>query len=466
MLRIFKQYYPARNFFFAFGEGLFIFVAVLLASWMILGIDAFFIESTEIYLKAFLIMFVCQMCLYYNGLYNLKVVDSVAEMGIRLLQALGVATIILALIYFIFPSSLIARGVYFITIGIVLMLIILWRLGYTIILERGMFNQKILVLGSSKLAEDILYEIKDTRDCGYEVSMLVPDFKDNTAFFHQNFKNIIIEKNYEGICEVSKGLGVRKIVVALKEKRGALPVKELLRCRTSGIEILEGVSFYEMLTGKLIVEQISPGWLIFSEGFRKSLLLKVFKRVGDIILSFIMLVLLLPLLLLVSLFIKLDSKGPVFFSQERVGENRKFYMVHKFRSMQSGAEKHSGPVWAQSDDDRVTRVGRFIRKWRIDEMPQLWNVFKGEMSFVGPRPERDFFVSRLEEAIPYYGERFTVKPGVTGWAQISYPYGASVEDAMEKLNYDLFYIKNMSALMDLMIVFRTVKTVLFGEGAR
>ena len=466
MLRIFKQYYPARNFFFAFGEGLFIFIAVLLASLIVLGMDSFIIQSNEIYAKAFLITIVCQVCLYYNDLYNLKVSDSLAEMSIRLLQSLGVATIILALVYFIFPASLIAQGIYFVSIGIVLILLVLWRLGYTIVLKRGLFNQKILILGSSKLAEDIFYEIKDTHDCGYEVSLLVPDFNDNSDLFQQKFKDTMIKKNYEGICEVSKDLGIKKIVVALKEKRESLPIKELLWCRTSGIEILEGASFYEMLTGKLLVQQITPGWLIFSEGFRKSLFLRLFKRIGDILLSSIMLFLLLPLLLFVAILIRLDSNGPVFFSQERVGQKRKLYKVHKFRSMQADAEKTSGPVWAQNEDDRVTRVGNFIRKWRIDEMPQLWNVLKGEMSFVGPRPERDFFVRQLEDVIPYYGERFTVKPGVTGWAQISYPYGASVEDAMEKLNYDLFYIKNMSTLMDLMIVVRTIKTVLFGEGAR
>jgi len=195
---------------------LFIFISVLLASLIILGIDSFIIESSEIYLKAFLITFVCQMCLYYNDLYNLKITDSLPEMGIRLLQALGFATIILALIYFIFPGSLIAQGVYFITIGIVLILIFLWRLGYSFVLDHGILNQKIIILGSSKLAEDILYEIKDTKDCGYEVTMLVPDFKDNTALFRQDFKGTIIKKNYEGICEISKDLGVKKIVVALK----------------------------------------------------------------------------------------------------------------------------------------------------------------------------------------------------------------------------------------------------------
>ena len=190
------------------------------------------------------------------------------------------------------------------------------------------------------------------------------------------------------------------------------------------------------------------------------------KRIIDVILSFFMLLLLLPVFFITALLIKLDSKGTVFFSQERVGENGKTYMVHKFRSMAANAEEHSGPVWAQDDDSRITRVGGYIRKLRIDEIPQLWNVLKGQMSFVGPRPEREYFIKKLEAVIPYYAQRFSVKPGITGWAQVRYGYGASVEDAIEKLNYDLFYIKNMSIFMDLIIVLRTVKIVLFGKGAR
>jgi sugar transferase (PEP-CTERM system associated) len=241
-------------------------------------------------------------------------------------------------------------------------------------------------------------------------------------------------------------------------------VKELLKCRISGIEVLEGNTFYEMLMGKLIVEQINPSWLIFSAGFQKSFLQKLSKRTIDLLISSTMLILLSPLIVLTAIIIKLDSKGPIFFSQERMGENRKPYMVHKFRSMRSDAEKSTGPVWAQENDDRITKIGHFIRKTRIDEIPQLWNILKGEMSFVGPRPEREHFVRELEEIIPYYGERFSVKPGLTGWAQVSYGYGATVEDAIEKLNYELFYIKNMSILMDIMIVARTVKTVIFGMG--
>jgi sugar transferase (PEP-CTERM system associated) len=261
-------------------------------------------------------------------------------------------------------------------------------------------------------------------------------------------------------------LDINKIVVALSEKRGKLPTKELLKCRVKGIDIIEGTTFYERMTGKIIVDQINPSMLIFSEGFRKSHVRRFIKLIVDLSLSFVLLILLSPLFILTVVLIKIDSEGPVIFSQERVGKNRKTYLIYKFRSMIADAEKQCGPVWATDDDDRITRIGKIIRKLRVDEIPQLFNVLKGDMSFVGPRPEREFFVDNLESIIPYYQERFNVKPGITGWAQVCYGYGASVEDAIEKLNYDLFYIKNMSIFMDLLIIIRTIKIVLFGKGAR
>ena len=208
------------------------------------------------------------------------------------------------------------------------------------------------------------------------------------------------------------------------------------------------------------------GWLIFSEGFKKSHIRRVIKYILDLILSVILLIILLPVIITTAILIKIDSKGPVIFSQERVGQKKKIYWIYKFRSMVPDAEKQSGPEWAKENDNRVTHVGKFIRKWRIDEIPQILNVIKGDMSFVGPRPEREYFVNKLEGVIPYYRERFAVKPGITGWAQVSYGYGASVKDAVEKLNFDLFYIKNLSTLMDLMIIFCTVKTVLLSKGSR
>ena len=461
MLRIFKQYYPIRNALFVFGEGIFIFVAVIFACKILLGGSEIF--HLDVILKALLITFTCQACLYYNDLYDLKVTDSLIELGIRLLQALGAAAIFLAVVYFIFPDLIISRGIFIISVALIIILIASWRIGYTHVLNLGWFNQKIILLGSSDTAMEISRQICEKKDSGYEIASIIskntwPEGACDPA------SGMICLGSYDNICEIAEQLKVKKIVEALKEKRGALPVKELLRCRVKGIEILEGSTFYEMLTGKLIVGQINPSWLIFSQGFQKTRLQRLVKRTLDLLISGAMLIALLPVFLLTAMAIKLESRGPVFFSQERVGENRKPYMVHKFRSMRSDAEKGTGPVWAKENDDRITRVGRFLRKTRIDELPQLWNVLKGEMSFVGPRPEREFFVKELEKSIPYYSERFYVKPGITGWAQVSYGYGSTVEDAVEKLNYDLFYIKNMSILMDVMIVARTVKIVLFGMG--
>ena len=465
MLRLFKQYYPIRNIFFVLGEGLVIFASVIFASWIILGTELFPFDHW-LWLKTLLIAFVCQTCLYYNDLYDLKVTDSFPELGIRLFQALGAAAIFLAGIYVIFPETIIHEGIFIASVGFIILFIVSWRLGYMLILNRDMFNQKIILLGSSELAQNIIGEISEKKDSGYTVSITVQEGPADADYTHEKNTAIIYKKDYDGLCEMAEEMNIKKIVVALTDRRGKFPTTELLKCRVNGIEVLEGTSFYEMLTGKLIVEQISPAWLIFSEGFHKSGTRRFLKRSIDLILSLIMLILLLPVIILAAILIKIDSKGPVFFSQERIGGKRKTYKVHKFRSMIADAEKQSGPVWAKDDDDRITRVGNVIRKWRLDELPQLWNVLKGDMSFVGPRPERDFFVKQLEETIPYYGERFTVKPGITGWAQVSYGYGASVDDAVEKLNYDLFYIKNMSIFMELMIVLRTIKIVLFGKGAR
>lgn len=466
MLRLFRKYYPVRNIFFVIFEGIFIYISVLFSGWIIAGIELYDFDKW-LFLKTFLVTFLCQASLYYNDLYDLKVTNSFLELGIRLFRALGFAAIFLAFIYFIFPEANIGRWVFIVSIAFAIPIIVSWRFFYKIILDRGIFDQKIILLGSDKLAKKIIDEVNERKDSGYTVSAVVPEYGIDADFKIDKKTVVMSGDQYEGLCEIAKGMGVKKIVVALKEKRGGVfPIRELLNCRVSGIDVLEGNSFYEMLTGKLIVQQVNPGWLIFSKGFRKSWFRRFSKRAADIVLSFVMMVVLLPLIVIVAVLIKIDSKGPVLFSQDRVGEGRKEYMVYKFRSMVQDAEEKTGPVWAQDKDDRITRVGKLIRKWRIDEVPQLWNVFRGEMSFVGPRPEREYFIKQLDEVIPYYGQRFTVKPGLTGWAQVCLSYGASVEDAMEKLNYDLFYIKNMSIFMDLMILLRTVKTVLTGEGAR
>lgn len=462
MLRLLQQYYPVRNAVFVIGEAFVIFCAVMISCWFVFNPGTMVFDH-RLYFKIFLISGVCQICLYYNELYDFKTGGSFAGLCIRLIQAMGFAAIILAITYFLFPGLIVGEGVSALSVGVSIVLITSWRLAYNVILERGWFNQKIIIVGSGEPALAIKAEIEVTKDCGYTVVLMVRE--DSVTPVPSRPGSVSPDKGYEGLCETARELKADKIIVALKEKRGAFPSRELLSCRVSGIDILEGNSFYEMLTGKLIVDQINPAWLIFSEGFKKSWILRAFKRFVDIALSFSMLIILLPLIILTAILIKTDSRGPVFFSQERVGQNRKKYMVHKFRSMGTDAEK-DGPVWARKEDARVTRVGKYIRKCRVDEIPQLWNVFIGEMSFVGPRPEREYFIKKLEAIIPYYSVRFTVKPGLTGWAQVNYNYGASVEDAVAKLNYELFYLKNMSILMDLTVIVRTAKTVLLGEGAQ
>jgi sugar transferase (PEP-CTERM system associated) len=277
--------------------------------------------------------------------------------------------------------------------------------------------------------------------------------------------NPLIIGDYNQILQICQNGGIDRIIVALDERRGKFPLEQLLFCRLKGIPVEDGISFTEQLAGKLSVENLYPSLLIFSNGFKRTALHKKIKRGLDIVGSLFGLILLSPLILLISVAIKLDNNGPVFYKQERVGEDGKIFRLIKFRSMRTDAESE-GPVWAKPNDERMTRVGRIIRKLRFDEIPQMVNVLKGEMSFVGPRPERPFFVEMLKKEIPYYSQRHVIKPGITGWAQISYHYGSSKEDALEKLKYDLFYIKHMSLLFDLMIILETLKIVLLGKGAR
>lgn len=265
--------------------------------------------------------------------------------------------------------------------------------------------------------------------------------------------------------EITKRYRPDVLVVALSERRGAFPIKEILDCKLQGIRVEDWPTFYEKLTGKIFIENLRPSWLIFSDGFTRNSLTRMVKRMADVLVASFGLLFALPLMLLIAICIKLDSSGPVLFRQERVGEKGKIFILYKFRTMIVDAEKESGPVWSQTLDPRTTRVGRFLRRIGMDELPQLFNVLKGDMSFVGPRPERPHFVQDLQEKIPYYAQRLVVKPGITGWAQVRYGYGSSLEDAIEKLQYDLYYIKNMSLFLDLLIILSTIHKVLFAQVA-
>ena len=326
-----------------------------------------------------------------------------------------------------------------------------------------LYNRKrrVVILGSGQLASEVYYALVTKRRGNMEVVGFID--QKPTEVGHQ-FGNSQIIGAYDNLCEVVEQFHVHTIVVCVEDRRAVLPVQALLDCKTVGIEVIDGHQIYEEKLGRISIDQLRPSALIFSSGFKRRFLTMGLKRALDVVISAIGLVLLMPLCLLVGLLIKIDSPGPIFYRQMRVGLCRQPYMIWKFRSMFSDAEK-SGPRWADKQDPRVSRVGRILRKLRIDELPQLYNVLRGEMSLVGPRPERPEFVKELRIKIPYYDIRHTVRPGITGWAQIRFRYGSSPEDAHTKLQYDLYYVKNMTLGLDMQILTETTRVVLFGEGA-
>ena len=465
MIHLFKQYFSIRKAIFILGEAVLIFGAVTIAAFVVMGRENDIQTLLEFnWFEICLVTVVAQLSLYFNDLYDIQPGGNMVDLATRLIQSVGITSIVLAIIYFLWPDMIVGRWIFFVSIIFLLFFLVSWRLLYAYAVHKKLFAEKALILGDGELAADLLEEIRARRDISYDIRLIVG--KENRELSRDNLQGIPVKYGFDALCDLAVAEQVSNIIVALDQKRGVMPFKELLNCKVRGISIIDGESFYERVTGKLLVEKINPSWLIFSDGFVKSPVAKFVKRLVGFVLSSIMLILLSPLILIVSMAIKLNSKGPVLFSQERVGEDGKIFTIYKFRSMKADAEAQCGPVWAEEDDPRITRVGRIIRKLRIDELPQLWNVLKGDMSIVGPRPERPFFVEKLKEKIPYYKERFAVKPGVTGWAQVKYPYGATEKDALEKLKYDLYYIKNMSLIMDLMVIFHTVKIVLLGRGSR
>jgi sugar transferase (PEP-CTERM system associated) len=376
---------------------------------------------------------------------------------------MAASSILLAILYFLFPTLIIGRGIFLITLILLPAVLIAWRLFYYRLRRLKPFRERVLIVGAGPLAKWLGQEIFIKHGHEYRI---VGFLDEDPSRVGQSLVNPGIIGTYEDLDRLGTHHSIQRIIIAIQDRRKKLPVSQLLRCRFKGIKVEEGETFYEQLAGKIFIENIKPSWFIFSSGFRRVILLKLGKRGLDVLLSASLLMMLWPLFLILSALIKLDSKGPVFFRQERVGESGGIFTLLKFRSMRADAEAASGPVWASHNDSRVTRIGGMLRRFRLDELPQLINVIRGDMSFVGPRPERPYFVERLEKAIPYYSLRHTVKPGITGWAQIKYPYGSTVEDAAEKLQYDLFYIKNLSILLDVVILFETIKTVLMRIGAR
>jgi len=410
------------------------------------------------------------ICMYYFDLYDTSILSNRREVLSRLIQVLGTMCILLAVVYYLYPPLELGRGIILLGLLIVVIILALWRGLFFALNRQPQFAERTMIFGDEPSASRLLRELDSRPELGLSIvgRILVAGNGSYELNCERHSPNGTSEGTITGE-ELPTAIGlqrVNRIIISLDDRRGRLPVEMLLSMKSRGVRVQDGTELYEQVTGKIPIESVRLGTLLFSSGFRLSRFLVFYKRLASIVVSIVGLVLCLPLLPFVALAIKLSSPGPLLYHQRRVGRDDTIFYCHKFRTMRADAEADTGPTWAPDEDPRITTVGRFLRTTRVDEIPQLWNVLKGEMSLVGPRPERPEFIEWLKKEIPFYNLRHTVRPGITGWAQIRYKYGSSVEDAKEKLRYDLFYIKNMSLGLDALIFLDTVKTILLGRGAR
>lgn len=421
-----------------------------------------YLASSKALFRFLLIIAVCEVSLYFNDLYDFRLMNTRTEIFVRLLQAFGIACLALSVCYYIDPNLGFGRGAAAMAAPLIVALTLAWRL-WMAQGQNGLgYAERILIMGTGPtgiaLARDILSRP--------ELQLKVVGFLDEKG---ENIGKSLVNPGIIGAAgdveTIVQGAKIDHVVISLLERRGTMPVRQLLHLKFAGVKVEDAHSFYERMTGRIFMERLSPSWLILSDGFRKSRMLVWTKRLIDVMVSLVALVLCLPLFALVAVAILIESGSPVLFKQERTGLHGHSFEMLKFRSMFNDAER-TGPQWASTGDHRVTRVGKWIRKFRIDELPQVINVLRGEMSIVGPRPERPQFVSMLEEQIPFYGLRHSVRPGITGWAQVKYQYGGSVEETKTKLEYDLFYIKHLSVMLDLAVLFETAKVMISGRGAK
>ena len=396
---------------------------------------------------------------FYQHVHNRSVTESCARALLALLLALPVAYGIFGLL----PANASeSRDVMTVAAMVAVAAVLVHRVYAAHSVAQSRNRTKILIFGSGEVARTVGTTLKSA-DPHAQIVGYFPGPNEGEPVVSAS--DIIPSQG--SLTETALKLGVDEIVVALSERRGgSMPLRQLLDCKLYGVKVFDIATHFEKTLAQIKISHVNAGWLIFGDGFNQGVFRSTVKRIFDVLFSSMILLLTLPIMLLTAIAIKLESRGPVFYRQERVGLNGKAFEVIKFRSMRTDAEKDGKPRWATVNDDRVTRVGRFIRRVRIDELPQLLNVLRGEMSLVGPRPERQFFVDELTAKIPYYAVRHSVKPGVTGWAQVRYEYGSTVEDSVEKLQYDLYYVKNHTLFLDLLILLETVAVVLTGKGAR
>ncbi len=457
MIRLFNVYYPVRTLVLLVGEALIVWTSFLLGAVYAFRQDSYLVLNYEGgYYKILVVTILVLLCSHWFDLYDTARLNTRGELYFRLLMVPGLLAFVLAAVSYIRPDFLLGNGSSAVGLLILTVALFGWRIGFTWLIQLPILVERVYVLGTGERALRLVQGLRQNPEIGVEIVSWTGKLegavtRDSVAVH---------------LLDIVRTQKVHRVIVAMPDRRGTIPMQELLDLRMQGVKIEEAASWLERISGKIEVENLYPSWLVFGEGFRRSTLFQLVRRGISVGISLIGLILALPLLPLIMLAIRLDSKGPVFYTQTRVGKGGRLFNVVKFRTMRDDAEALNGAQWASNNDPRVTRVGKFLRYSRLDEIPQLWCVLKGDMAFVGPRPERPEFVEWLSREIPYYGVRHMVRPGLTGWAQVKYKYGSTVDDAREKLQYDLFYMKNASIGLDLLIMFQTIKTVLLSRGAQ
>jgi sugar transferase (PEP-CTERM system associated) len=458
VIRLFNVHYPKRIILLLTGEALLVCASFVLAVVVRLGDQSFRVLNDQYgFYKILVVTGLAMLCLYSFDLYDLQRLRTGGETYFRLLSMLGALALLLAGVGYLFPGFLLGSGVFVVGLCLSTIALFSWRVGYAWLLRKPYLRERVYVLGDGERARQLAETLRTRGELGMELVGWAGALR-NGSLTREALANRLLA--------LANSQAVDSVIVALSDRRATMPVRELLDLRLSGIKVEDATGVLEKISGKIEVDELHPSWLIFSEGFRVSPAFLFGRRVISVVVSLLLLVLVLPLLPLIALAIKLTSPGPVLYGQKRVGRNGTIFTCYKFRTMGQDAEQGTGPTWASDDDPRVTRVGRLLRLTRLDELPQLWNVLKGDMGFVGPRPERPEFVHVLQTRIPYYAQRHAVKPGITGWAQINHKYGDTLEDAARKLEFDLYYIKNLSPALDAYILFHTLKTVLLSRGAQ
>ena len=461
MVRLFKHYIPHAVLLLGLIDCALLFLAADLASALRaaqIGMDAGPLFDRWMMFAAYAAVVLSAMIAV--GVYGSEALRSLRFAGARLLVAVSLAIIALAFLDFLVPGQTFWRSTLLYAMAFTILLLMANRIVVGGVLGAGAFRRRILVLGAGQRAQR-LKDLGERPESGFVIAGYV-----GMSDRRPTIADAIPRAAIDDLSRFVADRRASEVVLALEERRNALPLKDLLRIKTAGVHVNDFSSFMERETGRVDLDTLNPSWLIFSDGFSSGRMISsVAKRLFDMAASGVLLILTFPLIALFALLVKLDSRGPAFFRQTRVGLYGQPFTVLKLRSMRVDAEA-GGAKWAEADDPRVTRVGRFIRTLRIDELPQAWTVLRGRMSFVGPRPEVPQFVDDLEDKLPFYAERHMVKPGITGWAQINYPYGASTEDARRKLEYDLYYAKNYTPFLDLLILLQTLRVILWPEGAR